>query len=458
MASLPKYYPRVMETSTTTGTGTYTLGGAVTGYQAWSVLANGNSAYYLAMGVDGNGNPNGDWEEGLGTWSTGGTLTRDVVLNSSNAGAAVNWAAGTRRIFLTLPAELAADIVDPGLCEFRLTALTGVAVPFNDVTAAGTIYLTPYGGNRLALYTGNRWKGYQSAELSLALTATSGLIYDVFVYDNAGTLTLETTAWRTGGQALTGATNATPIVITATAHGLSNGDEVYVSGVVGNTAANGTWVVANVAANTFELTGSVGNGTYTASTGYFSARVTALALQDGVYVKTGATTRRYVGTFKASGSNVVEDSVALRYVWNAQNRVRRLATKGSNSSHTYNSATARNWNADATLRCQAVIGANATIYSYVRATVITAAAATAQPLTGIALDWGGVTTVGVVETALSPTTVSMVAHAGAATFRVAQNRIDQVAAGHHFWQAVEAENGAQTSTFSGIIVSAILEN
>src|SRR3990172_13323102 len=53
-----------------------------------------------------------------------------------------------------------------------------------------------------------------------------------------------------------------PIVVTSTAHGFTNGQEVNVVDVLGNTAANGTWVVANVAANTFELVGSTGNGAY----------------------------------------------------------------------------------------------------------------------------------------------------------------------------------------------------
>lgn len=64
------------------------------------------------------------------------------------------------------------------------------------------------------------------------------------------------------GTAITGATNAAPIVITATAHGRTNGERVLILGVVGNTAANGVFTVANVTTNTFELQGSVGNGAY----------------------------------------------------------------------------------------------------------------------------------------------------------------------------------------------------
>src|SRR5262245_51009020 len=62
---------------------------------------------------------------------------------------------------------------------------------------------------------------------------------------------------------ITGATNASPIVITSTAHGLSTGDRVTVASVGGNTNANGDWTVTRIDANTFSLDGSSGNATYT---------------------------------------------------------------------------------------------------------------------------------------------------------------------------------------------------
>lgn len=62
--------------------------------------------------------------------------------------------------------------------------------------------------------------------------------------------------------AITNATNARPIVITSEKHGLANGDTVTIDQVVGNTAANNTFKVANVTKNTFELAGSRGNGNY----------------------------------------------------------------------------------------------------------------------------------------------------------------------------------------------------
>jgi hypothetical protein len=62
---------------------------------------------------------------------------------------------------------------------------------------------------------------------------------------------------------VTGATNASPIVITSASHGLQTGTRVIVSGVGGNTAANGTFTITRVNANSFSLDGSTGNGAYT---------------------------------------------------------------------------------------------------------------------------------------------------------------------------------------------------
>src|SRR5574344_239486 len=61
------------------------------------------------------------------------------------------------------------------------------------------------------------------------------------------------------------ATNATPIVITAVGHGFLTGDKVQISGVGGNTAANGTFTITKIGADTFSLDGSVGNGAFTSN-------------------------------------------------------------------------------------------------------------------------------------------------------------------------------------------------
>lgn len=103
---------RVLETSTTTGTGNFTLAGAITGYRAFSaVCSTSDTVYYSIVAVDANGIPTGEWETGLGTYSAANTLTRTTVLESSNAGAAVNFSAGTKRVGLTTVAALAATLL-----------------------------------------------------------------------------------------------------------------------------------------------------------------------------------------------------------------------------------------------------------------------------------------------------------------------------------------------------------
>ena len=92
---------RVKESTTTTGTGTYTLAGAEVGFQAFSSIGDGNTTYYSVT----NG---GDWEVGIGTYTASGTtLARTTILSSSNGGAAVDWAAGGKVIFVTQPADKA---------------------------------------------------------------------------------------------------------------------------------------------------------------------------------------------------------------------------------------------------------------------------------------------------------------------------------------------------------------
>ena len=91
---------RVRETTTTTGTGSVTLAGAVTGFQTFAVIGNGNQTYYTIAGQG-----TSEWEVGIGTYTSAGTtLARNTVLASSNAGALVNFSAGTKDVFVTYPA------------------------------------------------------------------------------------------------------------------------------------------------------------------------------------------------------------------------------------------------------------------------------------------------------------------------------------------------------------------
>lgn len=105
-----KLFDRVQETSTSTGTGDFTLSGAVTGFKTFaSRYSTGDTLYYAIQEVSG-GVPTGAWEIGLGTYSAANTLTRTTVMASSNADAAVNFAAGDKQVFVTLTALQGASI------------------------------------------------------------------------------------------------------------------------------------------------------------------------------------------------------------------------------------------------------------------------------------------------------------------------------------------------------------
>jgi hypothetical protein len=96
------FFDRVLETSTSTGTGDFTLGGAVTGFRTFaSVCAIGDTSYYMIEAIDAYGVPTGDWECGFGAYSASSTWTRSTIYASSNANAAVSFSAGNKRVSMS---------------------------------------------------------------------------------------------------------------------------------------------------------------------------------------------------------------------------------------------------------------------------------------------------------------------------------------------------------------------
>ena len=124
---------RVKETTTTTGTGTITLAGAVTGFQAFSFIGDGNSTYYTI--TDGT-----DFEVGIGTYTLSGTtLSRTTILESSNAGSAVNFGVGSKDVFVTYPAERSVYADGSGVTSDTGAVYVNQAVISQDTTiASGT--------------------------------------------------------------------------------------------------------------------------------------------------------------------------------------------------------------------------------------------------------------------------------------------------------------------------------
>jgi len=121
---------RVKETTVSTGTGAVVLGGASTGYQSFSVIGDGNTTYYTI--TDGT-----SWEVGIGTYTASTlSLSRDTILESSNSGNAVNWGAGVKDVFCTMPAEKAMS-VDGSTGPVIITANSGAGTSALQITQTG---------------------------------------------------------------------------------------------------------------------------------------------------------------------------------------------------------------------------------------------------------------------------------------------------------------------------------
>jgi hypothetical protein len=135
---------RVKETSTTAGTGTLTLAGAMYGFQSFAAIGNGNTTYYAIYD-----NSTGDWEVGIGTYtSSGTTLSRTTILASSNAGSAVSFSSATKEVFVTYPSERSVyrDSANTYTVQQAFDALTANSIALT----TGTVSTAPSSGTDIA--------------------------------------------------------------------------------------------------------------------------------------------------------------------------------------------------------------------------------------------------------------------------------------------------------------------
>jgi len=112
---------RVKETTTTTGTGSFSLAGAVTGYDSFGQIGSGNTTYY-AVYLDGGS----EWEVGIGTYTSPSTLSRDTILASSNSGSVVTFSAGQKTIWCDYPAGKAVYTDASGSISQTIVNISGI--------------------------------------------------------------------------------------------------------------------------------------------------------------------------------------------------------------------------------------------------------------------------------------------------------------------------------------------
>jgi hypothetical protein len=175
---------RVQETTTTTGTGTVVLGGAVTGYQSFAVVGNTNTTYYTI--ADQNG---ANWEVGIGTYYSGNSsLARTTILSSSNANAAVVFTSGIKSVFITYPAEKAIYSDSSNLTTVTNFASANVFITGGTINGVAISNAT-YGG-----------LGTMSTQNANAVTITGGTIAGTGITSSNVTITGGTI----NGVALTG--------------------------------------------------------------------------------------------------------------------------------------------------------------------------------------------------------------------------------------------------------------
>lgn len=151
---------RVQETSTTTGTGTFTLAGAASGFQTFSsAIGNGNTTYYAIVGGT-------EWEVGLGTVGAG-TLARTTLIASST-GSAVSFSAGNKNVFCTYPADRAVVedekltayapqfAASNGLVLNNMTVSANYTIPTGySASSVGAVVVS--GGVTVTVPSGSRW-------------------------------------------------------------------------------------------------------------------------------------------------------------------------------------------------------------------------------------------------------------------------------------------------------------
>jgi len=281
---------RVKETSTTSGSGVFTLAGAASGFQSFAVIGNTNTTFYCIAGQG-----TSEWEVGIGTYATSGTtLTRTTVLSNSSATepAALVFAAGTKDVFVTYPSEKSVNLDASGNATalgtpvaFTGTNITGTATAFTASNVTTNANLTGE-----ATSVGNAATLTNSAVIGKVIT---GYVSGAGAVSAADTLLQAiqklngNTAAIVGGPALsndtTTATNVFPVFAAATT-GTPTTIFTSNSKLLYKPSTGELAVTAPIAANGLVLNANTVATSYTIASGFNACSVGPVTVNGGVVV------------------------------------------------------------------------------------------------------------------------------------------------------------------------------
>ena len=342
-------FDRVQETTTTTGTGSITLAGAVPGFQSFAVVGNGNTCYYTIV-------DNSAWEVGVGTYSTSGpTLARTTILSNSNGNTtAITLAAGTKSVFLTYPASKSVNLNESGNVSALGTVASGtwqgstigVAYGGTGVTAstgANSVVLRDANGNITVNRLSQELQTITASGGTTVLTAASdfnqqlvGTGGHTFRLPDATTLT-DTTAFQFNNNAtgtLTIQNNASAVIGTVAPGGaagialMSNATVAGTWDVHGYIPENVTWGTNSLALGSTVITGGTWNGG-TITSAYGGTGLTTFTAANNALYSTSA------GALAAGTLPVLAGGTGATTAAGAQSSLNVPSTTGSGASGTW---------------------------------------------------------------------------------------------------------------------------